>query len=84
MKKRRPLTPGQRRALEAVALLTERLGRSPSEREVGNQLGIGKAGARYQLLECHRRGYMSAPRQTVVGGWAVNRAGQLELDKGDT
>lgn len=73
------LTEKQRAALEAIQLLTARLGRVPSPPEVGAQLGVKRTAARSLMLHLHRHGLIRQPVVTYAGDWGLTAAGKKVL-----
>lgn len=78
---KRKTTDRQDAALEAVIILTDRLGRAPSAAEVGKQIGVTKAAARRLMLENTQNGLMTAPTMVVQGEWKATAAGKRRVQK---
>jgi hypothetical protein len=60
------LTGGQERCLIAIAALEARLGRSPSTREVSDEMGIAPSGSRFHINGLVRLGLVTKPRVVLV------------------
>ena len=64
VKRALPATDRQTEWLEAVILLTERLGRAPDNRDVAEHMGVTRWGARRQLMALEAKGLVSdVPKQ---------------------
>lgn len=77
------LSPERRACLEAMEILTGRLGRAPTPSEVGKQLGITRTPAREMMVALHAEGLCNQPRVIHEGDWSLTRAGKKiarELD----
>lgn len=60
------LTPGMERCLVAVASLEQRLGTSPSTREVADEMSLSPTTARYHINKLARLGLVTPPRVRLV------------------
>lgn len=70
-----PATDRQTEWLEAVVLLTERLGRAPDNRDVAKHMGVTRWGARRQLMALEAKGLLSdVPKVVSSGQWALTDA----------
>lgn len=70
--RQKPATDRQEEFLEAVALLTERLGHAPSNNEVGEHMGVSRWWARKALMALASKGLVADVPKTVSSGqWAL-------------
>ena len=70
-----PATDRQTEWLEAVVLLTDKLGRAPDNRDVAEHMGVTRWGARRQLMALEAKGLVSDVPKTVSSGqWALTDA----------
>ena len=77
------VTDSDRALLEAIAKLTEQLGRPPAAGEIGEHLGITRLGARKRLKRAERRGLLQdVPKVVSSGKWALTRAGERARNGG--
>lgn len=68
----RAATDRQSEFLDAIRVLTAELGRAPNATEVGKRLGIGRDGARKQLMALAAKGIVAdVPKMVSSGQWAI-------------
>jgi len=60
------LTRGQERCMDAIAALMERHGRSPSTREVSEEMGLSPSGSRFHINGLVRLGLVTKPEVQLV------------------
>lgn len=60
------LTPRQEQCLRAIAALEKRLGRSPSTREVSDEMGLGPSGSRFHINRLVKLGLVTPPEVRLV------------------
>jgi predicted ArsR family transcriptional regulator len=61
-------TARQREFLDVVAELTTELGEAPTAADIARRLGIGRTGARAQLMALEAKGLLVNPPVTVPSG----------------
>lgn len=77
------LSPERRACIEAMNILSGRLGRAPTPNEVAKHLGITRTPAREMMIALHAEGLCNQPRVIYEGDWSLTRAGKKiarELD----
>lgn len=60
------LTERQEHCLRAIATLEARLGRSPSTREVSEEMGLGPSGSRFHINRLVKLGLVTPPEVRLV------------------
>lgn len=60
------LTPRQESCLQAIARLEARLRRSPSTREVSEEMGLGPSGSRFHINHLVKLGLVTPPEVRLV------------------
>ncbi len=68
------LTPTERKTRDQLIECTEKLGRAPSLHELGEHMGLTKAGVQRHMDALKRKGAVLGPK--VVGNWRVTRLGK--------
>jgi DNA-binding MarR family transcriptional regulator len=73
------LTKKQHQCLTAIVTLEERLGRSPSTREVSEEMGVAPSGSRFHIHRLVALGLVTPPEVRLVLG--VTPAGRAYLPR---
>ncbi len=69
-------TARQQQFLDAIATLTEALGRPPSAIQVAAHIGVTRSGATRQLQALEHKGFTcDVPKTVSSGQWALTAAG---------